>query len=181
VIRTLDAVHLCEAANKVCASRLPKEFPQFYNRLRKTRNKIVHLNAGNLRVEAGHVVLDILTAFKLLFPGENWADFRRRYMDMVSTSPPDDSSEGITRFSLIPDLDAALTVLAPRHMREFFQYDTRKRGLCCPECLSRREKWDASEPTFAQRQKDGTIRCVACATTYTPDDYATQMGEWDLS
>ena len=75
-IRTLDAVHLCRAADTVCASRLPERFFQFYDRLRTTRNKIAHLNAGNVRIEASHVVPDILTGFKLLFPRASWVPKR---------------------------------------------------------------------------------------------------------
>jgi hypothetical protein len=177
-LRTLDAVHLCKVADTVCASQLPEKFCQFYGRLRTTRNKITHLNAGNLRVEAGHVVLDILTGFKLLFPGESWVDFRRKYMMSTGQyAPSDDYSEDVTHSSLIPELVAAINVIAPRHIWEFFQYDTKKRGMRCPECRDRRTKWDDFEPTFAQRQKNGTIRCIACATTYTADDYAAKMSE----
>ena len=85
--------------------------------------------------------------------------------------------EDFTHSNFVRELVATINVLEPRFIREFFQYDPRKKGMCCPECLIRRAKGDDFEPTFAQRQKDGTIRCIACATTYTANDYAAKMKE----
>jgi hypothetical protein len=37
-------------------------FFQLYGDVRKTRNKIAHLNAGNIKAESGDILLIILTA-----------------------------------------------------------------------------------------------------------------------
>jgi len=47
--RTLDSVHLCKVCNIVSDHPLPLAFVQLYSEVRKTRNKIAHLNAGNIK------------------------------------------------------------------------------------------------------------------------------------
>jgi hypothetical protein len=79
--KTLVAVHLCRAAKIVSATRLSDDFLQTYSRLRKERNRIVHLNASIMNAEVSKIIVEILTAHKSLFPHENWVAFRRKYLD----------------------------------------------------------------------------------------------------
>lgn len=170
--RTLDAIHLCRAARIVSATPLSEQFVQFYGRLRKERNKIAHLNAGSMKAEANAIILDILEAHRLLFPGQLWVEFRKNYLD--STGEYADT-EGIftgddyTNDKICSEIEAALGELSSQHAKLYFQYDHRKKGLRCPLCLERRNGDD--EWRFAQKQKDGNIRCIACLSVYPKDDY----------
>jgi len=74
--RTIDAVHLMKAATAVSPVRLPSDFPAFFERVRKARNKIVHLHAGQWRVEVKAVLIDMLAGYEMLHPVLGWVDFR---------------------------------------------------------------------------------------------------------
>jgi hypothetical protein len=78
--RTIDAVQLCGAANAVSAAPLSKDFTEFYDRLRQSRNKIAHLNASAIIIEVKSLLLDILTAQRHLFPDVRWTTFRHEYL-----------------------------------------------------------------------------------------------------
>jgi hypothetical protein len=55
--KTLDSTHLCRVHNIVSDRPLPPQFMQFYNEARRARNKIIHLNAGNMKAESGAILL----------------------------------------------------------------------------------------------------------------------------
>ena len=69
---------------------LADQFVEFYDRLRKARNKISHLKAGDIHAEANSILIDILSAHKYLFPTEIWVDFRREYMISTGQYNSDD-------------------------------------------------------------------------------------------
>ena len=176
--RTLDAAHLCRSA-RIVSTALSDEFVQFYTRLRTERNKIAHLNASSIKAEVSAILVEILTAHKHLFPAELWVDFRKRYL--VSTGEYTDkealfTGDDYTHDKICREVGAALSELAPRHAKQFFQYDTKKRGLSCPKCLEIRSGDD--EWRFAQKQQDGTIKCIACLATYTQPDYKRAVVEF---
>jgi hypothetical protein len=129
--KTLDSIHLCRVHNIVSDCPLPLQFMQFYNDARRARNKIAHLNAGNMKAESSGILLAILTAHGYLYEKGKWMDFRRQYMLIEQKSGPDfDYDEDFTNDNLNREFDAARWELEPRHLREFFGYDVRKRGWC---------------------------------------------------
>ena len=69
-----------------------------------------------------------------------------------------------------PEISVALHELSAQHGKLYFQYDHRKKGLRCPQCLEQRNGDD--ECRFAQKQTDGQIRCIACLSVYAKDAYA---------
>jgi hypothetical protein len=176
--RTLDAAHLCRSA-RIVSTGLTDQFVQFYTRLRKERNKIAHLNASSIKAEVSAILVDILTAHKHLFPTELWVDFRKRYL--VSTGEYTDkealfTGDDYTHDKVCREVSAALSELEPRHAKQFFEYDTRKKGLSCPKCLELRSGDD--EWRFAQKQQDGSIKCIACLTSYNQSDYKRAIVEF---
>lgn len=170
--RTLDSIHLCRVHNIVSDSPLPPQFAEFYNDTRKARNKIAHLNAGNTKAKGGEIILSILTAHGYLYEKGKWMDFRRQHMLTEQSIAPDfDYAEDFTNDSLNYEFEAVRYELEPRHLREFFGYDVRKRGLVCFNCLDRRTKRCDRQWEFAQRQRGGGIKCVVCAHHYTDAQY----------
>ena len=175
--RTLDAVQLTRVVKLVSKHNVTDSFVEFYDRLRKTRNKISHLNAGQVQAEAKAILIDVLTAYKHLFPNGTWIAFRKQHLDatvQISSEnlmdPEDWSHDRITW-----ELDAALDELSPKYIKKFFGYDTRKCGMRCPKCLELRTTWSDIEYTFAQKQKDGRIKCAACLSDYSADEYKTKI------
>lgn len=179
--RTLDSAHLCRAARIVSSTPLTDKFVQFYTRLRMERNKIIHLNAGSIRAEVSSVIIDILEAHHHLFPDEPWVEFRTKYLN--STGEYWDKEEiftgdNYTHDKIAREIDAALNNLKPQYAKLYFGYDRRKRGLRCPKCLELRSGGEDQEWEFAQKQADGTIKCIACLSVYTKDEYEKQMIEY---
>jgi hypothetical protein len=177
--RTLDALHLCRAARIVSATSLPEQFVQFYTRLRKERNKIAHLNAGSIKAEAHAIILDILEAHRLLFPGQLWVEFRRNYVDSTGEYSDKEglfSGDDYTNDKICNEIEVALAELSSRDGKLYFQYDHRKKGLRCPHCLEQRHGDD--EWRFAQKSKDGFIKCIACFSVFEIEEYAKKVVDY---
>jgi hypothetical protein len=177
--RTLDASQLCRAAETVSDVKLHKDFRSFFERVRLHRNKIAHLNAGNARVEAHKILLDILIAYRYLFPAGKWLDFRRRYM--ISTGAyggPTDYDDDVTHSNFMQELRVAIASLENRYTKLFLGFDKRRKALLCPECSAQRADWDDQEADFAQRQKDGSVACIACASSWATEEYDIAVMEW---
>ncbi len=177
--RTLDALHLCRAARIVSASPLSEQFVQFYTRLRKERNKIAHLNAGSMKAEAHAIIVDILEAHRLLFPNQLWVEFRKAYLESAGQYSDKEglfTGDDCTNDKICDEIEAALAEISAQHGKLYFQYDRRKKRLRCPHCLGLRHGDD--EWRFAQKQKDSSIRCIACLSVYSKDDYAAVVVEY---
>ena len=178
--RTLDSVHLCKVCNIVSDHPLPLAFVQLYSEVRKTRNKIAHLNAGNIKAESTEILLRILTAHGHLYQKGTWMEFRRKYMLTEQTNEPQlllEYEEDYTDDRLTYEFEALRRSLEPRHLREFFGYDVTKRALTCYNCEDERSRWCDRSWEFAQRQKDETVRCVVCAHVYTREEYKRLEGQ----
>jgi hypothetical protein len=176
-LRTLDAVHLCKVHNKIAQSPLPTQFIQLYDNVRKERNKIAHLHAGNAQAESSTIILVMLRAHKYLYPLAGWMEFRRCHLAAERTEAPTyGSSEDFTNDRLNHEFEALKAELPPWALRDFFGFDPRKRSLKCFNCndlrtdYSEQYVWDS-----AQRQKDGSIMCVVCQTTFTDIEYKARV------
>src|SRR6266850_100034 len=121
--RTIDAVQLCGAANAVSAAPLSKDFTEFYDRLRQSRNKIAHLNASAIIIEVKSLLLDILAAQKHLFPDVRWTTFRNEYLRSTEQYHDKDnliSGDDYTPDVMTSEVKTALQALDSDHLKEFF-------------------------------------------------------------
>jgi hypothetical protein len=176
--RTLDSVHLCKVCNIASDSPLPIKFIQLYSEVRKTRNKIAHLNAGNMKAESTEILLTILTAHGQLYQKGTWMQFRRKYMLTEQKEAPQFLSvEDVTNDTLNYEFETLRWSLTPQKLREFFGYDVRKRELTCFNCEEQRSGYCDRNWAFAQRQKDGTVKCTVCDHIYTQAEYKTYEDE----
>lgn len=176
--RTIDAVNLVRTVTAVSPHQLPPEFHGFFDRIRRARNKIAHLHAGQWRVEVKTVLLDILAGYRMLHPDASWVAFRKQYF--ASESLPADlyAVTDVSHSQVMREIRACIEEFEPRYLKQYFYYDARKRAMTCPHCMKLRSEWDDDMPEFVQRQKDGRFRCVACATSYSSQEYAEQMEQW---
>jgi hypothetical protein len=180
-LRTIDSVHLCKAARAITTTPLSDKFVTFYDRLRKTRNKIVHLNGGNAKAEISAVLVDILTAHQMLFSNQLWIAFRRgaNSSDPASSDAMsiifEDDLEDHSNDVICREVEAALHELEPKHAKAFFGYDSRKASFRCPTCLERRTGWTDREWEFMQVQKDKSLFCVSCLTRLSAAEYKSAI------
>ena len=172
--RTLDAIHLCKAARTAANFKVTDEFVAFYDRTWKTRNKIAHLNASDVKAEVHEIMLDILTAHRHLFSQDQWVSFRTRSMASGSHKMTILSGHEFSHDVLMDELDTVFDALEPKHLKLFFGYDPKKKDLRCPQCVELRSEYsDSSE--YAQKQDDGTIRCAACLSVMSAAEYKTRI------
>ena len=136
------------------------------------RNKIVHLNAGSIKAEVNAIICDILEAHHHLFPDQLWVEFRTRYLRSTGEYWDQEgifTGDDYTHDQITREIDAALNNLSSQNAKLYFAYDRRKKALRCPRCLELRsgdQEWE-----FAQKQQDGTIKCIACLSVYTRQEY----------
>lgn len=124
------------------------------------------------------MLIEILTAYRFLFPTGNWNSFRREYINSLGKySEISTYEENDTHDTFCFELAAAIELLEPRFVKKFFDFDKKKRGLICPECISRHSKWCGEQWAFAQRRKEGKIFCIACDTEYTNEEYEELASE----
>ncbi|WP_018264010.1 hypothetical protein [Methylobacterium sp. WSM2598] len=177
--RTLDAVQLCRAVNVLSDVPLPDKFVQFYDRLRQTRNKIAHLNASAISVEVKTIIAEILTAQKLLYPDIPWNKFRYDYLIATEEYHDKDAiftGDDFTTDVMISEVTAALHLLEPKQLREFFGYRESKPVFRCPCCLARRSQSD-DECEFVQMTSTKQMVCFVCLSSYAVEEYRERMIE----
>jgi hypothetical protein len=177
--RTVDAIHLIKVVNVASPQRLPPEFPPFFDRVRKARNKIAHLHGGQWRVEVKAVLLDILTGYEMLHSAGSWVEFRKRHFGSNQLTVDLYNIKDGSHTQIMAELRACIAELEPRYLKKYLGYDTRKRALLCPNCKGMRADWDDEEPYFVQRQNVGILKCVACGALYTVEEYVEEMGQWE--
>jgi hypothetical protein len=175
--RTIDAVQLCGAVNTVSPAPLSKDFTEFYDRLRQSRNKIAHLNASAIIIEVKSLLIDILTAQKHLFPDIRWTTFRHEYLR--STEHYDDkdnlfSGDDYTPDVMTSEVKAAMQALDSHHLKEFFFFDNSKTAYRCPHCLAGRNQSD-DEREFVQFAGPDSMQCIVCLFSYSVADYKTAI------
>jgi hypothetical protein len=170
--RTLDSLQLCRVCDLVSNSPLPPQFVQLYGNVRKMRNKIAHLNAGNIKAESSEILLVILTAHGHLYGKRTWMAFRRRYiLTEQNNGPRFDYSEDYTNDRMNQEFETLCLELEPRYLREFFDYNPNKRALTCFNCQDQRTSWCDRHWEFAQRKRGGIVGCVVCTHQYTQAEY----------
>ncbi len=164
--RTIDATDLCRVVNIVSEHPLPKGFAEVYSSLRTRRNRIVHLDDGSIVNESAKVLVDILEAHALLFPSETWQAFRQRHLWAREEDALELYGQDISHDIYLSEIDTMIDSLAPEVLRKHLQLEKRKRFLSCPNCKNLVSKYFTGECEYAQKKKDGSIFCTACATTY---------------
>jgi hypothetical protein len=139
--------------------------------VRKARNKIAHLSAANIKAESGDIIRMILTAHGHLYVKGTWMEFRRQHLSRATPLPEVYDYEDNTNDTLNYEFANLMSELQPSELREFFGYDSRKRGVTCFNCLDQRTSWCDVHWDFAQKQKDGFVKCVVCRHVYTEAEY----------
>ncbi len=164
--RTIDAINLCKAVRAVSNRNLPDKFNQFYDDLRKRRNKIMHLTSGSIAPEVKEVLLLIMEAHNLLFDGQKWQEFRIDYYKHERIYDDDDFGEDVTQDIVIGETNDLIEALLPSQLKKYMGYDTRRKRLQCPSCESLVSKHFYEECSCAQERKDGSIYCFACLALF---------------
>jgi len=178
-LRTIDAIYLVKAANAVSKQRLDPKFSEIYERLRKSRNKIQHLDGRVIRSEGSALLVDIMTCQRHLYLEEPWVKFRRTHLEKEdSDSLIMMQTEDYSRSTLMSEMSNAFRILSKNQILEFFAFDVASDAWPCPSCLGTRADWDDNDCCFVQPIWTSGFRCSACEKEYTQEEYETEMADW---
>lgn len=178
-LRTIDATELCKVVNTVSATPVSSDFVQLFDDLRKQRNKIIHLDTGNVVFQSTAILLNILKTHRELFPNELWQQFRTSHLQPRPPSDDDDIDYDFdfSHNSLMNEIAILLENLEPALLRKFLGVNTRREFIECPTCKSWATKYYGGSTRFAQISADGSVYCVACLTRYADSDTYDKAAE----
>lgn len=129
---TIDANDLIKVHNTFSKEKLSHSFILKFEDLRKKRNAIIHTIDRRLDLHVTDVIVEILSVHKHLFSDRNWVSVRRDFLEKAPLTElhSNDYVEPrlIWEFSLITEL------LKPIYMKEFFDFDKKRRRYICPNC-----------------------------------------------
>lgn len=163
--RTIDAQDLIRTHNTVASKRLPEDFVQKYENLRRLRNTIMHTVDKRIKKEFVEVFLTILEVFDNLVEPQGWFAARSIYLEK---HPSTISYSGdYADFRLVREAMELVKILKPSETTKYFGYSKRKRSYICLNCLSYCSDTD-TVPHTAQLKpntpESETVHCFVCLT-----------------
>lgn len=132
--RTIDSQDLIRVIDTFSDSKMESSFVCQFHKLRKKRNEIMHSVVKQLTISASEVVESLLYMHKALFPQENWAAVRIRFLDEAP-----DSELGADEYcinTVCQEISLVIKLLKPAKVKEFFGIDKKQRKYICPTCYS---------------------------------------------
>ncbi|VTT99588.1 Uncharacterized protein OS=Pirellula staleyi (strain ATCC 27377 / DSM 6068 / ICPB 4128) GN=Psta_3436 PE=4 SV=1 [Gemmataceae bacterium] len=167
--KTIDAQDLPRAHDTVCSPRLPADFKERFEQLRRVRNSIMHTVNRRAQFTTRDGVLAILEVVDFLVGQRQWLRLRREYLDRGPDLAPY-SSDDHTLCHMARELVYVIELLEPAQARRFFGFEKRQRRYLCPSCEHECANWDIGV-TLAQLQPNTpdstTVYCILCRQTHT--------------
>lgn len=167
--RTLDAVDLVKVHNTFAHMRLPEAFVNFWNDVRRDRNRIMH-SVPARPIEGMTLVRTVLTAAETLFSDTPWPLLllRMESEGKYAAYGLDDGTQNV----VMKQVDMTVRNLMPAESRRFFGFDPGRREYSCPTCLDQANSdWDQELPKLAQfagrRVGDTVLHCALCKQATT--------------
>lgn len=169
--RTLDAADLVKVHNTFATVPLDEKFREFWEKVRRDRNKIMH-SVSTMALDAATLVRTMLTAAQTLFGEVYWP---KRLLDLESTGKY--AAYGFDDYSynvVLHQIDIAIRHLTPKENKTFFGFDTKRHCYICPNCYNHANH-DAREelPELAQlkskTQGERALHCILCDGTVEVD------------
>ncbi|RSV39939.1 hypothetical protein CA234_13050 [Sphingomonas sp. ABOLE] len=165
--RTIDAKDLSKVHNCVCPSPLDEQFRNFWDQVRRDRNRIMHSVTVN-SFDPALLVRTILTAACELFAETPW---QHRLAEMVADGRYEAFGyDKDTHNMVLSQLDIAVRHLTPAEAQHFFGFDKRRRAYVCPHCYRASNRdWQVTWPKLAQltdkTHQAKSLGCFVCGET----------------
>lgn len=160
---TIDANDLIKVFNTFSKNRLSDTFITKYEDLRKTRNSIMHTVDRRIDLHVSDVIIEILSVHKHLFPGTNWIKVRRGFLEKAPLTEL--HSYDYIEPTLIWEFSLITELLKPSHMKEFFDFNKKRRRYICPHCQFECRDSDLFPKTALlepNTPKSTTLYCFVC-------------------
>jgi len=167
--RTVDAQDLIRVIDTFADEPMPSDFVEQFHQLREKRNRIMHSVDKKLVVNVTEVVESLLFMHKSLFPEENWASVRLRFLDV---SP--ESELGANEYSrniVCREISLVIELLKPSKVKTYLGIDKKQRRYICPACYDEANKDQGFEYYLAVLKPKGPdsnkLYCPICNSTHT--------------
>jgi len=162
--RTIDAQDLIRVLDTFSVQSLPQDFVVKFHSLREKRNTIIHSINKQLVVEVKEVIESILFIHKSLFPNENWASIRLKFLSNTPESGLD-ANEYSTNI-VCWEVSLIMKLLTPSEIRKYFGIATKQRKYICPKCYYNANTDAGFDYKFATLQPKGpkstSLFCPVC-------------------
>jgi hypothetical protein len=163
--RTIDAQDLIRVHDTFAQIRLPENFKEQFNRLRKLRNSIIHTVNKKMRITSQQIIAEILEVSNHLLTIGGCVDIRRAYLAKTPASVAYSTDEVV--FILAREMLAVVEELQPKELKELLGFDKKQRRYICPFC----SYLDADfYPKLAQLEpntpESTSVRCFVCGQTH---------------
>lgn len=160
---TIDANDLIKVHNTFSKEKLSDSFIIKFDDLRRKRNAIMHTVDRRLNLHVTDVIVEILSVHKHLFPDINWVGVRRKFLEKAPLTELHSydyvEPRLIWEFSLITEL------LKPAHMKEFFDFNKKRRRYICPNCQHESRESEFKPKTALlepNTSKSTNLYCFVC-------------------
>ena len=131
--RTIDARDLLRVLDTFAPQPMSEDFARQFHELREKRNKIIHAVDKRITVNVTEVLETILFMHSSLFPSENWASVRLRFLEDAP-----DAELGAYEFArnvVCREISIVIDLLKPSKVKRFFKIDKKQRRYICPRCI----------------------------------------------
>lgn len=184
--RTIDAQDLIRVHDTVSASRLSDEFCQWYDELRRLRNKLMHTVDKTIAITDKDVLIKIMEGCEYCVKPLAWVTIRNQYLmnspsehllrDFPLEHIDDKEKTAYHLGQLQSEIMTVIEYLEPQHSKRFFGFNKKQHRYICLNCLSIREHEtffefkDIEEVWLNTAQIDKThpdfVHCIFCDGNY---------------
>jgi len=164
--RMADSADLIKIYNTFGNPRLPEEFSEFFDEIRRQRNVIMHHGGKEKRIPVAELFINIIKTYKTLFNDKSWARQRRKYLDNDRVSIIYTNEH--VGANLITEFEALVKILSPKDAFNLLGFNKKSRRYLCPVCIDDARHL-VSYVHLAQLQPNKpnstSIYCFVCGTT----------------
>jgi hypothetical protein len=165
--RTIAAEDLPKTVNAVTDKKLNESFIKRYDKLRKERNKIIHLGHSQV-INAKDLIEDVIDNYIELWPERFWLQDRLTFLSKTRTSHFQEhtSPEG----NIFDGIEEEMKLFSPEKFKEVFKIKPDKVVSLCPNCFNA-ARTDANNPKAeicktAFKKDKNKVHCLMCQDDY---------------
>lgn len=169
---TINEKNLIKVRNCVSDSSLADSFVTKYEKERKLRNEVMHLetkdykSASDIEKLAIEILEYILNVCKVFFPSEKWINNRFQYLENSTDHYIYDESD--SQLQICYELNSIIKVLSPTSVKTYFGIDPKKKGYYCPNCYFNcdHNNGEMDEVKLARLISKTELYCPACGKSF---------------
>ncbi len=162
--RTIDAQDLIRTNNTFSKTPISDEFIIEFEKLRRTRNSIIHSVNKHINVHITELLRAVLLINEHLGQSLQWTILRRKYLESTPKSKIYPGS--YADYRLVLEFSVVKEILSSSDLKRFFGFNEKHRTYICPHCnydLTRDAENEAKTASLKPNNPTSTnIWCFVC-------------------